>query len=71
MVCYDYDAKKVAAIPEKLKIILEGYNLHSNVSSFLQPVIISISKPFTIIAPCSSPFCRNKVLAGLYTRSNK
>ena len=24
MVCYDYDAKKVAAIPEKLKIILEG-----------------------------------------------
>ena len=24
MVCYDYDAKKVAAIPEKLKTILEG-----------------------------------------------
>jgi acyl-CoA thioester hydrolase len=24
MVCYDYDAKKVAAIPEKLKTILKG-----------------------------------------------
>ena len=24
MVCYDYDVKKVAAIPEKLKTILEG-----------------------------------------------
>ena len=24
MVCYDYDAKKVAAIPEKLRTILEG-----------------------------------------------
>lgn len=24
MVCFDYDAKKVAAIPEKLKSILEG-----------------------------------------------
>jgi YbgC/YbaW family acyl-CoA thioester hydrolase len=24
MVCYDYDTKKVAAIPEKLKTILEG-----------------------------------------------
>jgi acyl-CoA thioester hydrolase len=24
MVCYDYDAKKVAAIPEKFKVILEG-----------------------------------------------
>jgi acyl-CoA thioester hydrolase len=24
MVCYDYEIKKVAAIPEKLKIILEG-----------------------------------------------
>jgi acyl-CoA thioester hydrolase len=24
MVCYDYDAKKVATIPEKLKTILEG-----------------------------------------------
>lgn len=24
MVCYDYDAKKVAAIPEKLKAILKG-----------------------------------------------
>jgi acyl-CoA thioester hydrolase len=24
MVCYDYEVKKVAAIPEKLKIILEG-----------------------------------------------
>ncbi len=24
MVCYDYDAKKVAAIPEKFKTILEG-----------------------------------------------
>ncbi len=24
MVCYDYDAKKIAAIPEKLKTILKG-----------------------------------------------